>query len=160
MSENTMSWADLGLGDLDLSKVEAASGFVDKVGEGIFQCITQQMVLGSKDGTAYARLDYEVATGEKTGEQFQEMFWNIGDPDAASRGFLKKRMLSLGMPESQTSMPDPEAFSNIPVVVTRKAKPKDGKTYYNVVDVELYQKSEEKPVETPKTNEDLGQFFG
>lgn len=148
MTEN-MSWADLGLGDLDLGEVEAAEGFVDEVKDGVFEAVTKPLALGrnEKDGKVWARLDYEIATGEKAGKTFGEMFYDLGDPDAMSRRFLKARLLSLGLPEGFRGMPDPETFANIPVVVTRKAtrskKPGDDRIFYNVTDLVLYNESEQ-----------------
>lgn len=172
MTEQSLGWADLGLGNLDLSQVEEAEGFVDVVGEGVFECITEQLFLGrhEKSGAVYARLDYEVANGEKAGKKFQEMFWNLGDPDAMSRRFLKTRLLSLGLPGDFQGLPDPAAFENIPVIVTRKKSvvTKDGtkREYFNVVDVKLAgsasaqkQQQQSEPATVNESSDPLGSFF-
>ena len=163
MTDGTMSWADLGLGDLDISQVEAAADFVDTVGEGVFECITQGLVLGKHDksGAVYARLGYEIATGEHAGKKVEEMFWDLGNAERWSRNFLKKRMLTLGLPEDFQGMPDPDNFKNIPVVITRKKKG----DYFNVVDVKLANESSTQEAQVPTqpaepvTSNDVSSFF-
>lgn len=166
MTENNLSWADLGLGDMDLSQVEEPEGFEDTIKDGVFQAVTQPLVLGKdeKSGKVYARVDYEIATGEHSGKTFSEMFWDLGNPEAYSRGFLKKRLKSLGLPDDFKGMPDPNAFANIPVVVTRKANKGKGenshRVFYNVVDVVIFNGEEEpvQPAEAPAQSS-LSSFF-
>lgn len=126
MTDTTKSWADLGLGDMDISGVQAAGDFEDTVGEGVFNCITKGLKLdfNEKHGVAFALLQFEIATGDKTGETFEEMFWDLGNPEAFSRRMLKQRMLDLGMPSDFRGMPEPSAFEDIPVVVKRTKKGK------------------------------------
>lgn len=168
MSDTTLTWADIGLGDMDIAEVEEAEDFEDKVKDGVFQAVTQGLKLGKdeKSGIVYAVLTFEIANGELVGETFDDMFWNLGDPEAFSRRILKSRMKQLGLPDDFRGMPDPEVFKNIPVVVTRVARKGKGanadRTFYNVTDVKVYGKGDpvkEEANEPPAQQAGLSGFF-
>lgn len=144
-----LSWADLGLGDADLSDVEAAEGFEDRVGEGVFNCKVVDMVI-EKDRNDRPRVyfEYEIQDGEKEGLTVREYQHNVLEEQ--SKRYLKRRFISLGMPNDFKGMPTKDHFIGFPCVVTRKKN----KEYLNVTNVVGYSTGAEvnHPGNTPPVN--------
>lgn len=126
------------LNDLGLEDVNADPNYI---ADGKYRAfVYNSEVRTKKDDSKSWVLSYKIADGQKhSGQQQQE--WFDLNPQGANaelkRSFLKRRVLSLGVPESKIGSVQPNDLIGLEVSITIKHK--DG--YQNIGNVELVEGS-------------------
>lgn len=122
------------LNDLDLGNVEADPNYIPD-GPYPANIVKSDIVTRKNDGKQSWVLTYQIIEGRFAGKQQQEWFdlKPEGDNAELKKSFLKRRVLSLGIPENEVSNVDTDYFVGMRVKVTIKHR----NGYQNVSDVEL-----------------------
>jgi hypothetical protein len=144
------------LNDLDLDNVEADPNYI---GDGQWPAfIFDSKVITKKDQTKSWIITYKVAPDSKQYAGVTQDEWFaltvekdgslIAQPDQTKKSWLKKRVLSVGVPESRVKEVTPAEIIGTPVFITIRHKG----NFQNVVDVVLRDEStgEAKPTAVPE----------
>lgn len=123
------------LSDLNLDGVEADPNYI---ADGVYHAfVYESEVRTKKDGTPSWVLTYKIAPDEAkhAGQQIAEWFdlKPVGPNANLKKSFMKRRVLSLGVPESRINAVNPADFVGTEVAITVKHKGQ----YQNVTDVKL-----------------------
>lgn len=133
--------------DIDMDEVKAAGGFDFEDGHYTFEVSEALVQNGSKNNpdNTYLIIKYDLNDGE-AGTYWEWYTLAVdGDPEAAaakrSLGFLKSRLLDLGIPAAQHNSVEPEDLEGIAGTLELKTTSGKGKnasnTYQNVRNVKV-----------------------
>lgn len=131
------------LSDLALDGVEADPNYI---ADGVYHAyVYESEVRTKKDGTPSWVLTYKIAPDEAkhAGQQIAEWFdlKPVGPNATLKKSFMKRRVLSLGIPETRINAVNPVDFVGTEVSITVKHKGQ----YQNVTDVRLVSAAATKP---------------
>jgi hypothetical protein len=142
------------LNDLGLENVEADPNFI---AAGPYPAIITKSEVKPKSGEQVGNnwiLTYTIQAGKFQGKT-QSEFFDLnpqGDKAEIKKSFLKKRVLSLGVPENQISNMDPQFAVGLAGVVTIK----HGNGYQNVADFKLNEGAASVPNNVTPLNTQAG----
>lgn len=137
-------FSDAGLGDFDLNSIPD-TGY-ERIPDGVYEATVTDVYVRegttNKPDAKWINVEYTLADGHQELEWFQ-LPENPAEPtekEAQKLGFLKRRMIDLGVAENRVNTVKPDELIDLDVVITLRTKG----GYQNISRVDLVEKAPEE----------------